>query len=124
MTDRPTHPLTEEEYLVIVLEAAMNPRTTEVFMENFELINNATHRMAIAAACENSWSSLLPAKWTDEGKKAIEATIISVACCANFHISENLDRFFILTDAYQGLRALVGNRYRAYRMPSETYMCM
>ena len=124
MTDRPTHPLTKEEYLEIVLEAKMSPQTTEVFMVNFELINHTTHRMAIAAACENAWGSLLPAKWTEEGKKAIEAVIISVACCASFHIGETLDRFFMNTDAYKAIRALVGDRYKAYRLPSETYMCM
>lgn len=123
MTDRPTHPLTKEQYLEIVLEAKMNPRTTEVFMENFELINNTTHRMAIAAACENAWGSNIK-KWTDEGKRAIEAVIISVACCASFHIDSHIESFFIHTDAYTAIRALVGNRYRAYRLPSETYMCM
>lgn len=124
MTDRPTHPLTKEEYLEIVLEAKMNAHTTEVFFENFELIRRVTHRMAIAAACENGWNNLLPAKWTDEGKKAIEAVIISVACCASYQIGDNIDHFNIHTDAYVGIRALVANRYRAWRMPSETYMCM
>ena len=123
MTDRPTHPLTKEEYLEIVLEAKMSPQTTEVFMVNFELINNTTHRMAIAAACENAWGQNIK-KWTDEGKRAIEAVIISVACCASFHIGETLDRFFMNTDAYKAIRALVGDRYKAYRLPSETYMCM
>lgn len=124
MTDRPTHPLTKPEYLEIVLEAKMRPETVEVFLANFELINNTTHRMAIAAACENAWGSLLPAKWTDEGKKAIEAVIISVASCASFHIDSNLDHFFISTDAYKAVRALVSSRYKAFRLPSETYMCM
>lgn len=123
MTDRPTHPLTKPQYLEIVLEAKMNPHTTEVFFQNFELINNTTHRMAIAAACENAWGQNIK-KWTEEGKRAIEAVIISVACCASFHIDSNLDHFAIHTDAYTAIRALVGDRYRAFRLPSETYMCM
>lgn len=123
MTDRPTYPLSKEQYLEVVLASKMRPHTTEIFMENYDLISSVTRDMACQAACEAHWSNNIHA-WTDEGRKAVEQIIVSVACCASYHINHVLEGHTLPTDAYLGLRALVGNRYRAWRAPSETYMCM
>jgi hypothetical protein len=124
MTDRPTHPLTKEQYELIVAEAGMRPDTVEFFIENYDLLNTTTHKMAIDAACNASWGGSLRA-WTDDGKRAIDAVVTAVACCASYHIEAHMVKgHYMPSDSYKGLRALVGNRYRAWRSPSETYMCM
>ena len=70
MTDRPTHPLTKEQYELIVVEAGMRLDTAEFFRENYDLLNTTTHKMAIDAACNTAWGGNLRT-WTDDGKRAI-----------------------------------------------------
>tara|TARA_R110000782_G_scaffold176091_1_gene267169 strand:- start:69 stop:431 length:363 start_codon:yes stop_codon:yes gene_type:complete len=120
MTDRPTHPLTKEAYLTIVIDADTRPETKQFFSANFDLINATTHKMAITAACNTRWYGEIR-EWTDEGKKAMNAVITAVACCAEYHIEETIRTPY---DSHELIKALVSDRYMAWRRPSETYMCM
>tara|TARA_R110000744_G_scaffold19459_3_gene51378 strand:+ start:55 stop:423 length:369 start_codon:yes stop_codon:yes gene_type:complete len=121
MTDRPTHPLTKEAYLTIVNDADIRPETNAFFEVNFHIINATTHKMAVDAACNTRWYGEIR-EWTDEGAKAMNAVITAVACCATYHIESTLP-MYMPYDSHELIKALVGDRYRAWRMPSETYMC-
>lgn len=128
MTDRPTHPLTKEAYLTIVNDADTRPSTKAFFEANFYSINDATHKMAVDAACNTRYYGEIR-EYTEDGKKAMEHVITAVACCVSHHLeligsAFAGETFRVPHDSHAILKALVSDRYLAWRRPSETYMCM
>lgn len=127
MTDRPSKPLTEDEYREIVngteFYSEPTPISTEQYMmNNRELITELVFSMSTKAACEVYWNQDIKA-WTDEGKVAINAVIETIDTCIRVALKTMTGQNAPI-GSYEIFRAMVRKQYNAWRPPSETYLCM
>lgn len=123
MTDRPSYPLTEAEFLEIVKTADPEAYddTIMYMIDNREIITDLVFQMSTKAACEVYWNNDIRA-WTDSGKVAIDAVIETIDTCLRVTL-RMVNGNYSPIGCYTLVRALVRKQFIAWRPPSETYLC-
>tara|TARA_R110002096_G_scaffold74641_1_gene176724 strand:+ start:1664 stop:2059 length:396 start_codon:yes stop_codon:yes gene_type:complete len=116
------------KYQKVILKTAnkdgVRPETCRLYVINEALITSICARMASKVACENHWNQDV-STWTDEGKLALEVSLLTIATCADVMIQDQMTGFSFgtHTDSYLLTRAIVKYEYFQWTAPSETYLC-